>query len=234
MTLKIHIHPASTSSRAVMLFAAESGIRYQPELVDLFSGEQRGAAYAARNPNRLVPLLEDGDFRLTESSAILKYLAGLVGSESYPTDLRQRARVNERMDWFNTQLNRDFLYGFVYPQVFPQHRREPALVQQATLDWHRNKAAQWLQVLDRHILGADNPYVCGATMSIADYLGAPMLALGEAAQLDYAAYPRLQQWLARMKNLNSWQGVHAVIQGYAASIATGSFEPLDALVLEEA
>jgi len=38
-------------------------------------GEHYQPEYVAINPNRMVPVLEDGDFRLTESSAILKYLA---------------------------------------------------------------------------------------------------------------------------------------------------------------
>jgi glutathione S-transferase len=71
-----------------------------------------------------VPVLEDGSFRLTESSAILKYLADKVRSPAYPTDLQKRARVNERMDWLNTGFYRDFSYGFLYPQIFP-FMREP-------------------------------------------------------------------------------------------------------------
>ena len=81
-----------------MLFCAESGIDADFQVVDLFTGEHTKPPYEGINPNRLVPLLEDGDFRLTESSAILKYLAEKSGSPAYPKDLRQRARVNERMD----------------------------------------------------------------------------------------------------------------------------------------
>ena len=68
-------------------------------------------------------MLEDGDFRLTESSAILKYLADKVDSPAYPKDLKKRARVNEMMDWLNTGFYRDFGYGLVYPQIFPHHKR---------------------------------------------------------------------------------------------------------------
>lgn len=225
MTIKIHCHPASTASRAVMLFAADSGIAHQLETVDIFSGQHMGAAYAALNPNRLVPLLEDGDFRLTESSAILKYLADTAASPSYPGRLHERARVNERMDWFNTQLNRDLVYGFVYPQIFPQHKRECDTNQHATLVWHASRAKRWLDVLDRHLLGG-NAYVCGQSMTLADYLGAPMIAIGEAAQLDYASYPNVRRWLASMKQLPDWGPVFAAIDGYAASLASNRFQPL--------
>src|SRR6476620_8783274 len=116
--MKLYHHPISTTSRTIMLFAAESGIPLEMQVVDLFTGEHMQAAYSALNPNKLVPTLEDGDFVLTENSAILKYLAEKTGSPAYPKDLKERARVNERMDWFNSQFYRDFGYALVYPQAF--------------------------------------------------------------------------------------------------------------------
>jgi len=230
--MKIYCHPASTTSRAVMLFAAESRIPYEPVLVDLFIGEHLADPYAAINPNRQVPVLEDGAFRLTECSAILKYLAESTGSPSYPADVRQRARINERMDWFNTQFCRDFAYGFVYPQIFPAHKRRNTYLHGMTLEWHRDKARQWLRVLDQHIIGPHNAYVCGDTISLADYLGAPMVALGEVARIDYSRYPHVRRWLGNMLALGSWKEVFSVIDGYAASIATNAFESLEITELE--
>ena len=131
--MKIYYHPASTTSRPVILFAAENGIKAELQVVDLFTGEHYKQPFEAINPNHLVPVLEDDGFRLTESSAILKYLADKIQSPAYPKDLRQRARVNERMDWINTQVCRDFAYGYVYPQIFPMHKRPSADVQSATL-----------------------------------------------------------------------------------------------------
>ena len=149
--MKIYYHPASTTSRPVMLFALENGIDAELQIVDLFTGEHFKPPYEAINPNHLVPVLEDGDFRLTESSSILKYLADKIDSPAYPKDLRQRARVNERMDWINTQLCRDLAYGFVYPQIFPTHKRPSDEVQAATLAWGKERAKGWLKVLDEHL-----------------------------------------------------------------------------------
>ena len=96
--MKLYYHPASTTSRTVMLFAAESGIPLEMQVVDLFTGEHIKPPYSRRSiPNRLVPVLEDGDFALTESSAILKYLADKTGSPLYPKDL-QAARPRQRAD----------------------------------------------------------------------------------------------------------------------------------------
>jgi glutathione S-transferase len=221
--VKIYYHPASTTSRPLMLFANEAGMQVDFQVVDLFTGEHMKPPYAGMNPNKLVPMLEDGAFRLTESSAILKYLADKAGSSAYPKDLQQRARVNERMDWINTQLCRDLAYGLVYPQIFPNHKRRSDEAQQSTLAWAKERAGAWLQVLDAHYLGAGNPYLCGAQITIADYYAAPFVALAEAVGSDLAAYPNVRRWLGRMKQLKSWAKVNEVIDGYAASLK-GPFE----------
>ena len=51
------------------------------------AGEHLKPEYKALNPNCLVPMLDDNGFRLTESGAILRYLAGLSDSTAYPSDL---------------------------------------------------------------------------------------------------------------------------------------------------
>ena len=86
--MKLYYHPVSTVSRPIVLFAADNGIPLDYQVVDLMTGEHMKPPYRAINPSRLVPVLEDGDFRLTESSAILKYLADKFDSPAYPKDLR--------------------------------------------------------------------------------------------------------------------------------------------------
>ena len=78
--MKLYTHPISTTCRPIMLLAAEQGIALDMQVVDLFTGEHMQAPYGAVNPNHLIPVLEDGAFRLTESSAIMKYLADKAGS----------------------------------------------------------------------------------------------------------------------------------------------------------
>ncbi|HEX6793676.1 MAG TPA: glutathione S-transferase family protein [Casimicrobiaceae bacterium] len=223
--MKVYYHPASTTCRPIMLFAAESAAKVDFELVDIFTGVQYKDEFLAINPSHMVPVLEDGDFRLTESSAILKYLADTIDSPAYPKPLRQRARVNERMDWINTQMSRDFTYGFVYPQVLPMFKREDPAVQAATLSWGRERARGWMKVLDTHVLGA-NRYVCGDAMTIADYFAAPFIALGDVIRCDYGAYPNVKRWLTAMKALPSWRKVNEAIDGYAASLKDSQFEAL--------
>jgi glutathione S-transferase len=102
--MKLYYRPARTCSRPVMLFASESSIPLEMQVVDLMVGEHNQSHFEAVNPNRLMPVLNDGIFRLAENSAVLKYLADKTGSARSPQDLQERARVNECMDWVNTQL----------------------------------------------------------------------------------------------------------------------------------
>jgi glutathione S-transferase len=224
--MKLYYHPASTTSRPLMLLAAEHGLPLEMQVVDLFAGEHTRPPYAAINPNHLVPLLEDGDFRLTESSAILKYLAEASGLPLYPKDARRRARVNERMDWTNTQLCRELAYGFVYPQIFPNHKRRSDEAHEATLEWGRERAKGWLEVLDEHILGAENPYLCGQEITIADYFAASFVALAELTGSDLSDTPNVERWLGRMKALKSWREVNEVIDGYGASLKDNRMKAL--------
>jgi glutathione S-transferase len=224
--MKLYYHPASTTSRPIMLFAGDSGVQLDYQVVDLFTGEQYKDGFRTINPNHMVPVLEDGDFRLTESSAILKYLADSIDSPAYPKPLRARARVNERMDWINTQFSRDFTYGLVYPQLLPMFKREDDAVQAATLAWGRERARDWMQLLDSHVLGAGSRYVCGDAITIADYFAAPFVALGEAIRCNYSAYPNVERWLREMKALPSWRQTNEVIDGFAASLKDRQFETL--------
>ena len=223
--MKLYHHPASTTSRPILLLAAEAGIALDLQVVDLFSGEHLQPAYEAINPNRLVPVLEDGRFRLTEHAAIMKYLAEKAGSALYPRALQARARVDERMDWVNTQLCRDLAYGVVYPQVFPSHRRRSDEAQQATLQWSLERARVWVDVLDRHFL-AGQAFLCGDAMTLADLQAACFVAMGELVGSRYGEQPNLQRWLERMKALPSWAKVHAVIDGYAATLDRGAMRAL--------
>lgn len=221
--MKLYYHPASTTSRIVQMFALDQGIPLDYQVVDLFTGEHVQPAFTKINPNQLVPVLEDGDFRLTESAAIIRYLADKSGSAAYPKDLKERARVNEMMDWFNSNAYKDLAYGLVYPQAFPTHKRPGDAVQAGTLEWGKQKSQNWLKILDESLLGPDKKFLCGGSITLADYMGAEMIALGELIGCRYDSYPNISRWLGGMKVLKQWDKVHEAINGFAASLKDNKF-----------
>ena len=220
--MKLYYHPASTTSRPILLFVAENGIALDMQVVDIFTGEHHKSPYEAINPNRLVPVLEDGDFRLTESSAILKYLADKIGSPAYPKDLKKRAKVDEMMDWLNTQFYRDWAYGLCYPQLFPHHKRRSDEAHAGTIEWGQKNSQNWLKLLNDHWIGP-KPYLCGDQVTIADYFGAGIVTLGEIIGCDFAPYPNIQRWLANMKKLPSWGSVNQEFYGLREMVKGQNF-----------
>lgn len=215
--MKLYMHPVSTACRPVRLLIADNGITCEEALVDILTGAHHQEPYASLNPNCLVPMLEDGDFRLTEGSAILKYLADKYDLAAYPKALQRRARVNEMMDWINTQLYRELGYGLVYPQLFPHHRRRSDEAQAGTLAWGQQGSRHWLRILNDHWIGPDGAYLGGDELTIADHFGAGVVTIGELIGCDYAAYPNIQRWLDNVKALPSWDRVNAEFNGFVAA-----------------
>jgi len=220
--MKLYMHPVSMTSRPVRLFIAEKKIPCEEQLVDLMVGEHLQEPYSTFNPNKLVPVLEDDGLRLTESSAILKYLAEKNNLPEYPKDLKGRAKVNEMMDWFNTNFYRDFGYGMAYPQIFAHHKRPTDAVQSATIAWGTERARNWLGVLDKHWLGPNN-YVCGKDITVADYFGVCLVTLGEILRVDYTPFPNVQRWLGNMKKLDSWGRVNEQLYAFANAVKDAPF-----------
>ena len=221
--MKLYMHPVSMTTRPVRLFIAENNIPMEETFIDLMKGEHYGDAYTAVNPNRMVPMLEDGDFRLTESSAILKYLADKIGSPAYPKDLKARAKVNEMMDWLNTNFYRDWGYGLAYPQLFPHHKRRSDEAQAGAIEWGANNSKNWLKLLNDHWIGPKNNYLCGNEITIADYFGAGLVTLGELLGCDFSPYPNIQRWLGNMKKLKSWDSVNEAFNGLREMVKGQNF-----------
>jgi glutathione S-transferase len=215
--MKLYYDPMSTTCRPVTLFLLDNGLEVEHEVVELFDGQHMTPDYAAVNPNQIVPYLLDGDFGLGEASAILKYLAEKTGSAAYPAELRARAKVNEAMDWFNTQLHRDLCVFLVYPQVLPPGHL-PAVDPKALGEFGLQGVQRWLTVLDRHMLG-DRPYVCGDEITLADYLGAAHVTLAELIGFDFSSWPNVAAWIARMKARPGWNAANAGFNGWIAAVA---------------
>jgi glutathione S-transferase len=221
------MHPVSMTSRPVRLFVAENNINTDQQVVDLFTGEHYKEPFVTINPNSLVPVLVDGDLRLTESSSILKYLADRFESPAYPRNVRERAKVNEMMDWFNTNFYRDWAYGFIYPQIFPHHVRPTPELQAGTIAWGKERAVRWLGILDKNWIGPNKPYVTGDQLTIADYFGAGLVTLGEVIRVNLKPYTNITRWIGNMKNLKSWGPVNEVFYGLCESVKDKPFETIE-------
>lgn len=199
--MKLFWHPFSGNSRRVLLVATHLQIPLERVMVDLTTGEQRGAPHLARNPNGRVPVLEDGDFVLWESRAIMQYLADQTpGQTLYPTERKARADVNRWMFWCAAHMapaNTVFvLENFVKPRTGRQ-------TDAAELARGAELVAQYATVLDAHLDG--KTWVAQDQLTLADFSLAASLALAEPAQIPIAPYANLRAWLGRVQALDAWK-----------------------------
>lgn len=216
--MRLHYDPLSTPCRAILLFAAEEGIALDLADMSVMNGDQYATSFAALNPNRQIPVLEDGDFVLTESAAILKYLAVTHESGAYPTEPRLRARIDERIDWFNTGFARDASYGIIRPTFLPQWRMASPEHNAAAIHRARTETLRWLDVLDRYIIG-NARFLCGDRLTLADYFGSAFVAMLAAVDIDLAAHPQVRRWMRSMEALPGWAPTYAAFDGLIAALA---------------
>lgn len=221
--MKLYYHPISTTSRPVVQLCQENDIQCELVVVDLLTGEHMKEPFSDLNANCLVPVLDDDGWVLTESSSILKYLAEKHALPVYPAELRPRAKVNEIMDWFNSNFYRDYGYQLIYPQLFAHHMRQPEDANTATINWGRDKSHHWLTILDQHVLDDGRAYLCGEALTIADYFGSALIDLGRAIRVDLSAYPNVARWLAAMRRRPSWAQVYEMFNGYCDSLKEKPF-----------
>lgn len=215
--MRLFYDPISTTSRAVTLFVAEENIDIEMVYTNLFQGEHYGEAFSAMNPNRMVPVLEDEGMVLTECAAILRYIANKTGSRCYPTELKARARVDELMDWFNTNFCRDAAYGLAYPAFLPKFRiADPEQAAQCAQKG-RHATENWLEILDKHWI-AEGGYLTGPTPTIADYLGATYVCLIDVVDFDLRPYPKVAAWMKKMRSGAHWDETYAAYEGLKAAM----------------
>lgn len=110
MSFQLYVDALHTSPYALSAFVAltEKGLPFSIKTVDLYSGEQKLSAFADRALTARVPALVQGDFVLTESSAITEYLDESFPPPEYialyPQDRRQRAQARQLQAWLRSDL----------------------------------------------------------------------------------------------------------------------------------
>lgn len=212
--MKLYCDPISTTSRPLLMFIADQGLDVEIVKVDLMAGGHQTPEYLALNPNGIVPFLVDGDFKLGESAAILKYLAIRSHSTAYPEALQAQMKVDETLAWFSMQFHEAFCVMVCYPIMGVPHGMAPEML--AGLQaYGRDHAPRWLKVLDQHML-ADQPYLCGDRITIADYLALSFVLLGRLADYDFSPYPNIEAWIARLQTRPSYVTTYAAFDTLAA------------------
>jgi glutathione S-transferase len=187
--LRIWGRISSINVRKVVLAAQLLELPFERTDAGAAFGVVKTPGYLAKNPNAMVPLLEDGDFTLWESNVIVRYLGAVHGGASgfYPQDLRRRFDAERWMDWQQTTLNPAGRDAFLQLIRVPADKRN-----QAAIDASVDATEPLLDMLEAKL--REHPFIAGDQLTIADVPIACEIHRWWGLPLQRPARPQLQRW----------------------------------------
>jgi len=208
MALVLYDNPASSNALKVRFALAELELAHERRTVPL--SRPRPVEYLALNPVGGVPTLEDDDFVLAESHAILRYLAAREGRDDlYPAAPRDRARVDEFLDRFHTGLRAAL---FRHERLALGYSREGGGPDSAPRDPEgAARMEREIQPALRLLDGLVDP--AGAVLgrfTIADVAIAPVLFRTTVTGLDLGPHPALAGLRERLLARPAWAAADPV------------------------
>jgi len=204
---RLHCFAQSGNCFKVAFLLRALGQPYESVHVQYLSGVTREPAWReATNEMGEAPVLEDGDRRLSQSGAILTYLADKHGAFGGEND-------GERLEilrWllFDNHKFTSYFGSYRFAKAFG-----PTPPDSAVMDWLEGRTGNAFRIVDDHL--AHMPYVIGERPTIADfsmsgYLFYPI----EESGYDWPSrFPHIASWVERMKGIPGWASPYEVLPG---------------------
>ncbi len=202
--IRIHSFPLSGHAHRVELFAGLAGIAHEVIPVDLAAGEHKQPAFLALNPAGQVPVIEDGDTVVTDSNAILVYLARKFAPSYLPNDPKLEAEVQK----FLTLAAGEIAFG-------------PAAARLITVfgapfdpEFCKATAKKAFDKLEAHLDGRD--FLVGGAPTIADVAIYSYTAHAPEGNVSLEPYPNIRRFLANVESLDGFVPMQSTQVGLAA------------------
>lgn len=189
--LRLHRHPISGHSHRVELYLSLLGLPYELVEVDLLAGAHKRPEFLAKNPFGQVPVLEDGELTLADSTAILLYLGERYddAGKFWPRSAPGKAAVQR---WLSVASG-SLAFG---PAAA---RRQRLLGAKVDYDEAVRITTQLFGVLESTL--AKQPYLVGDTATVADIALYAYVARAPEGDVSLEPYPALRAWLLRVEAL---------------------------------
>ena len=204
--IKLYRHPVSGHAHRVQLFLSLTALPHQLIDVDLMKAAHKLPEFLKMNPFGQVPVIDDGGTIVSDSNAILVYLATKYDAARawLPQDAVGAAAVQR---WLSVAAG---------PIAFG-----PAAARLITVfgakfnaDEVINRAHGLLKVMDAELV--KTPFLAGPKPTIADVAGYSYIARAPEGNVSLADYPHVRAWLARIEALPGFVAMHATAVGLAA------------------
>nr|WP_087573550.1 glutathione S-transferase [Sphingomonas sp. CDS-1] len=188
--MKLYVHPLSGHSHRAALFASLLGVPHELVEVDLKAGAHKKPEFLALNSFGQVPVLQDGDIIVSDSNAILVYLAKKLGRTDWlPEDARAAASVQR---WLSVAAG-EVAYGPAAARLVTvfgsSHNPEEVI----------GRAHALLAKLEAHLDSRN--WLVGGNPTLADVALYSYLARAPEGNVDLTAYPSVNAFLRRIEAL---------------------------------
>lgn len=209
MTIKLFCFGESGNAYKAALPLHLSGLDWETQKVDFFGGETRSSAYL-EDVNNLgeVPVLQDGNTRITQSGAIQMYISERSGKFG-GRDNDEAREIMRWVLWDNHKFSSmngmtRFLMNFL-----PEDKRPQEVI---AFNQGRLKAAY--KTLNDHLAGRE--WIVGDQVSNADFSCCGYLFYPEPYGFDRADWPEIDRWLSNIQALDGWKHPYDLMPGSPA------------------
>ena len=221
--MKLYDYVLSASCYKIRLMAALLGVKLDLKAVDFHPGrEHKSLTFRALNPAGTLPVLVDGDLVLTESTAMLVYLAQASGKAWLGDDTPARAARVQNWLAFSARLGASL--GMA--------RLHDMLLYPGDIDAFRSAGVQCLRELEAHLTEArfaGRIYLTGDAPTIADIACFPNVALAPDGGVNLDDYPSVRLWSRALRALPGFiemPGIHRLHELKPAPEAVPALEDL--------
>ncbi|TDI89657.1 MAG: glutathione S-transferase [Gammaproteobacteria bacterium] len=155
--------------------------------------------FLAMNPHGRVPVLRDDDVVVTESDAIVRYVAACYGEGVlWPTDPAQRAAIDQWLGWTTTTLQPPWIELFWRLVRTPVEKQNPKLIARLT-------AASIAQFQSLEAQLVHHAYIAGEAFSLADIPAGMTLYRWFEMEIDRPAMRHVERWYEALQERPAYQ-----------------------------
>lgn len=203
MTVRLYDYWRSSAAYRVRIALNLKGVDYEAVPVSLLDGAQLDPAYRAKNPQGLVPMLDVGDLRLTQSLAILDWLDATYPDPPFlPADRAARAQ-----QWAWALVIAADIHPINNLRVLKYLKAELGQTQDAIDQWARHWIIEGFGALEAEV-DAAAPFLNGDAPGLADICLVPQMANARRVQTPLADFPKLVAIDARATALPAFARAH--------------------------
>jgi glutathione S-transferase len=194
--LKIYGSKGSGHANKVEYTAILLGLGYEYQEVD-FQKDLKTDWYLKLHPAGKIPVIDDDGFVLFESNSICRYLAGKKESDLFPKDLKERALVDQWMDFSEMHVG-DAMGKVAFVKLFGPRMGIPH--DEKMLESGMKDLDRFLPIVDKQL--GQHKFLAGDKMTLADISLLTTLEYGDSFKHDFSKYKNLSAWKKKIQAMD--------------------------------